>query len=449
MIDPQAEAERWSPVIYQDVADGPFNDASLRRRDLLSQVDFDGDWDAFDNAENLDAGVYRLPGTVYYDVVETETHIYIVYAFFHAIDWADIGTIDHENDMEHAWLVIEKHVDGTETLLVAHTQAHGELFGWSDTTLGGTFALSAGGLSMEDEHVRLFIEAHGHGPASCSYAGGLPFTEAINCAPSSSEDLVLYHNLAGSVPSDLTEPDVSNGGVVEADYALVPAHDTLWPLRASIDGESPDPVLWDSAFDYVPGRNADLDPANDLLIDASKNHLGGEFAGDEGGGGGLPPWGYAVKDNWTGGIAFGLQGDMLLDPAALFDAMYRDYPCTDREPFWNYLQNPYLEDLVVPGSGLGSTGVDAGRRCDGTVVTASDTGDSGGDSAVDSGVPTGDTADQGEAGDSGATPVKGGSCGCASEGGGAGWLAAFLALAVGLRRRTTPVREGSADCAAR
>ncbi len=428
MTDPQLEAERWAPVLYQDVADGLFSDAELRRRDLLGAVDFDGDFDATNNADSLDDGDHALPGAVYYDFVETETHIYLTYAFFHPVDWSDLGTIDHENDMEHAWLVIEKHVDGSETLLVAHTQAHGQFFGASDTALGGTFALAEGGLSLEGEHVQLFIEAHGHGPVSCTHPGGLPFTETINCEPSSDEDLVVYRNEAGATLAMISEPDVSDGGVVEATYALLPSRDVLWPLRASIEEESADPVLWDSAFDYSPGRNADFDPANDLSIDPALNHLGGEFAGDEGDGGGLPPWGYSVHDDWSGGIAFGAQGDMLLDPAALFTMMYRDYACGDREAFWNYLQNPYLDEVVESGTGTGGTGVDAGRRCDGTVL-AEDSG--GGDSGGrDSNDYIQDSADADSAGEG--TDVGG--CGCGGGGArGRGVMLAGLVLA-GLRR---------------
>jgi uncharacterized protein (TIGR03382 family) len=440
----RAVAERWAPVIYQDVADGAFNDSDMRRRDLLSPVDFDGNFDPFDDVEDVDSGDFPLHGAVYYDVVETETHWFILYAFFHGVDWSPIGTVDHENDMEHAWLVVEKHVDGSATLQVLHTQAHGQLFGWSNEEVSGRFALSAGGISFEGDHPRLFIEAHGHGPASCTFAGGLPFTETIDCAPPSDEDMVVYRVSPGVDPEDVPEPDVSDGALVEAEYALVSARDTLWPLRFDID----DPEVWDEPVTYAPGRNADADTTNDIVIDPSLAAFGTDFAGDEGGGGGVPPWGYAVHDSYLGGTSFGATGDWLLDPAFLFSELYRDVSCSDREPFFNYLSNPYLDSVLAPDTMAPWDGVDHGRRCDGTVFPE----DTGSGDTADSGDP-GDTAtpDSGDQGDSGTLdtappgdtgkPATGGAqadCGCASTGGDpAGFLAVALALAVIRGRRVT------------
>jgi hypothetical protein len=259
-LTPADVAEAFAPVIYQDVADGPWNDPAMRRLDLLATVDFDGTMDPTDSVEHVED--HALPGAVYWDAVETETHWFLLYAFFHPVDWNELGFIDHENDMEHAWLVVEKHADGTLTLLAAHTQAHGEFFAWSDAALSGNYALEEEGLSMDGDHLRLFIESHGHGPAMCGFAGGLPFTEAIDCEPAAEEDLVVY-----TVADEASEPDVSEGGVVEAGYVLVSAYEALWPLRASIEGEGGE--MWDEPFEWAPGRNADADGDNDFpAVDA-------------------------------------------------------------------------------------------------------------------------------------------------------------------------------------
>ena len=76
-------AEHYAPVLYQDVADGLFNDPQNYRRDFITRVDFDGDFDATNNIENLNSGVYPLLAFVYFDVVETPWHYYIAYSFFH------------------------------------------------------------------------------------------------------------------------------------------------------------------------------------------------------------------------------------------------------------------------------------------------------------------------------------------------------------------------------
>lgn len=419
----RAVAERFAPVIYQDVADGPWNDPDQRRLDLLTTVDFDGTFDVFDSVDNAQSGEFPLRPAVYYDAVETETHYFLLYSLFHPVDWDTWGLVDHENDMEHAWLVAEKHVDGTVSLLALHVQAHGEFMGYANVALGGNFELSAGGISLEGERPRLFVEAHGHGPASCSSAGGLPYTEAIDCDPPADEDMVVYRVVEGAAPADLDEPAVADGGVVESGYALVAGFDTLWPLRAGVEG-SADPAPWDEPFTYAPGRNTDADPANDLAL-AALPPFGADFAGDEGGGGGVPPWGYLVDDDYLGGTTFGARGDWLVDPAALFATLYRDYACTDREAAWNYLANPYADDVRDPSVAPPWDGVDRGRRCDGTDWPA-DTGGTG-----DTGDTAGGARDTGP-GDSAAVDDPAGTTGgCDCQGGAS--VAAFLGL--GLARR--------------
>jgi hypothetical protein len=413
-------AAEFAPKIWQDVADGPLNDPDLRRLDLLCAVDFDGDFDAFDSVENARAGDDALHPVVYYDVVETETHAFIVYSLFHPVDWADFGTVDHENDMEQLWLVVEKHADGTNSLRVLHAQAHGELLAWSDDPPGGAYPVEAGGIAYDDGHPTVFVEAHGHGPASCTHAGGLPYTEAIDCDPPSSEDFVIYTPDPDAAPESIPEPDVSNGGLVESTYSLVDAHDVLWPRRAAIDGES-SPALWDQPFEYVGGRASE--PAFDQIgFDSAALHLGGDFAGDEAGGGGQPPWGYGVHDSFLGGTYYGADGDWLIDPAWLYHAMYRDDRCADLAGFWNYTANPYVDDLR-DSSPAPWDGVDRGHRCDGDIAR-DDTGEFEPEDTARADSDGGDGPDS----DPGA---HGGHCGCNGGGGGA----LLLVAAAGWRRR--------------
>lgn len=408
-------ADQFAPVIYQDVADGLFNDADLRRRDLLTTVDFDGTLDPTDSADNLDD--YPLPGAVYYDAVETETHWYLLYSLFHALDWDELGFIDHENDMEHVWLLVEKQVDGGLLPVALHTQAHGETFGF--TELSGNFPAEAEAMALDGDHPLIFVESHGHGPAMCGFAGGLPYTQEIDCSPAADDDLVAYRVRPGAGVDQMVEPDVSDSVPVEAEYALVWAYESLWPVRGELEDEGGEPPMWDEAFAYVPGRNDDYEEGNDWAV--GDGTWGADFAGDEGGGGGVPPWGYWIDDDYLGGKNYGARGDWLIDPAALFASMYRDYSCSDREAFFNYLGNPYASEVVATPNW---TGVDEGRRCAGTIwpedsgtVDTGEIGDSGGelDSAADSdGEDAGDTA----GGDTAALPKgKSGECGCAAGGG--------------------------------
>lgn len=400
----RAIADQFAPVIYQDVADGLFNDATLRRRDLLSAVDFDGTLDPTDSADNLED--YPLPGAVYYDAVETETHWFLLYSLFHPLDWNEFGLVDHENDMEHVWFVVEKQLDGTLLPVALHAQAHGETFAWSE--LSGNFPTESEPMALDGDHPLIFIESHGHGPAMCGFSGGLPYTQEIDCSPAADQDLVVYHVRPAATVADIAEPDVSNAQVVEAEYALISASEALWPVRGELAESAGEPPMWDEPFVYTPGRNTDYEAENDWEVTGQT--WGADYAGDEGGGGGVPPWGYRIHDDYLGGKTYGERGDWLIDPAGLFSMMYRDYACSDREAFFNYLGNPYAADVVVAANWAG---IDQGRRCAGT-DWPEDTG-----IPADTGVeldtadtPT-DTAQDPAGGDDATTPTgKPGGCGC-------------------------------------
>ena len=99
-----ALAYRWAPIHYQDV-DKSGGHARKGRSDFLTKINFDGDWNTADNWET--PGPYLAH--VYYSVVSTRTHWYILYAFYHPRDWSDfIPDPEHENDMEGLLAIITR-----------------------------------------------------------------------------------------------------------------------------------------------------------------------------------------------------------------------------------------------------------------------------------------------------------------------------------------------------
>jgi hypothetical protein len=161
-------ALHWAPVHYQDT-DNTDADA-----DYLSPVDYDGDWNTLNNWENQDDDVRRLTGTVYYSVVETSTHWFIVYAFYHPRDWCDsLGcqALDqhHENDMEGAMLTVRKSgpMGRLEAMVtVAHRDFRsyvppGSTFANGQEDVDGTIRTVA--LLGNDARPTTFQEAKGHG----------------------------------------------------------------------------------------------------------------------------------------------------------------------------------------------------------------------------------------------------------------------------------------------
>ena len=61
---------RFAPVITHEIS----GDSSRHSWDFITSVDFDGDSIGKNNEENLRSGKFRLPATVYYALLETETH---------------------------------------------------------------------------------------------------------------------------------------------------------------------------------------------------------------------------------------------------------------------------------------------------------------------------------------------------------------------------------------
>jgi len=106
-------AYRWAPIHYQDV-DRTGSDGMGGRADYITAIDLDGEWNTLNNWEN--AARYPLTAHGYYSVVETDSHWYIVYAFYHPRDWTDVklGPIDkikardHENDLEGLLAIVKR-----------------------------------------------------------------------------------------------------------------------------------------------------------------------------------------------------------------------------------------------------------------------------------------------------------------------------------------------------
>jgi hypothetical protein len=103
--------ERWAPVIYQDIAQ------PKRGADLITSVDFDGNWLGADNASNWPHD--PLPAVVYYSLVRTATHDFLGYYFYHA---EDTGLGGHEHDMEGVVGALNRCTSELEAIL---TNVHG------------------------------------------------------------------------------------------------------------------------------------------------------------------------------------------------------------------------------------------------------------------------------------------------------------------------------------
>ncbi|HEY2017171.1 MAG TPA: hypothetical protein VGH38_26885, partial [Bryobacteraceae bacterium] len=86
-------AEHYAPMVAQETWFEP-------KADFLARFDFDGNWRGDDNWESTHTGSSQA--YVYYTAMETATHWFLMYNFFHPRDYAErrfAGTC-HENDNE-------------------------------------------------------------------------------------------------------------------------------------------------------------------------------------------------------------------------------------------------------------------------------------------------------------------------------------------------------------
>jgi len=213
-------ALRWAPVHYQDT------DSSDYDADYLSTVDYDADWDARNNWEHQDDAVSRLVGSVYYSVVQTSTHWFLVYAYYHPRDWTEFdpfGLVTHENDMEGALLTVRRDGSAHGVLEAMVSVAHGNFFSYvpagSPYTAGresidGTLRLqTVDGVARPTTRQ----EAKGHGCFAWN-GSSFPGGDGVVYFPSSG---------AGEVPA--------NGNDRSVAYRLVDmfAASGLWAQRAN------------------------------------------------------------------------------------------------------------------------------------------------------------------------------------------------------------------------
>ena len=99
----------WSPINFQFLN---LNDDYKTKMDLLCQINFHSSYKNSDNDVNWNTELVRqrlkaanledLIPTVYYSIAVTETHYYILYAFYHADDET------HPSDLEGCLVVITK-----------------------------------------------------------------------------------------------------------------------------------------------------------------------------------------------------------------------------------------------------------------------------------------------------------------------------------------------------
>ncbi len=206
-------ALRYAPIHYQDV-DQTGSHALGGRSDYVTRYDFDGDLSGSNNWDNTGNAAYPLSAHGYYSVVETSTHWFIVYMFFHPRDWSDsFFDTEHENDTEGLLVSVQR--DGSQfgALKSVVTVAHKDFFsylpaggGWQGggESVDGTLQLASYEGAL---HPVTAQEAKGHGlkarPGYDIVGDGIVYYPSLSAAevPSGPDDRNVLYELV-----DIFEP---------------------------------------------------------------------------------------------------------------------------------------------------------------------------------------------------------------------------------------------------
>jgi hypothetical protein len=204
-------AKRWAPVHRQDV-DATGSHGLSGRADYITAINFDGDWVATNNWDNIANSAYSPTAHCYYSVTETSTNWFILYSFFHPRDWTDnillYGIDEHENDLEGVLIVIKKDGSTYGSIQAAVTVYHSDFYSYllAEASYQENYESVDGTLQMQwynDEwHPITSQECRGHGIKAHPYVDidgdGIvyyPSMDDIAEAPESNYDTDVKYKL--------------------------------------------------------------------------------------------------------------------------------------------------------------------------------------------------------------------------------------------------------------
>jgi hypothetical protein len=261
---------------------------------------------------------------VYYSIVETCTHWFIVYGFFHPQDWTDTIEQEHENDMEGLLAIVRK--DGSDYGILEGmvTVFHNDFYSFTPENS----PLTEGKQDIDGEiswqpvvlvpHPMTSQEAEGHGLKAWPYAGnfqGNHDEDGVIYFPSEANSEVPHSGSDDFVPYQLIDLFASDGFWERqlAEASLARSHALTFAMWGTLKG--------DPEGDGAPGSCG----AGPSLCKSDAAHL---------------PW--AWDDHNDGTIQ---PGEMALDPANLVAHYFDGLGEFSSE----YIRNPYLESLQERG----------------------------------------------------------------------------------------------------
>ncbi|MBI3696044.1 MAG: hypothetical protein HY238_14535 [Acidobacteria bacterium] len=215
-------AEHYAPLVAQETWFEP-------KADFLARLDYDGDWRGDNNWDSLLTGSSQA--YVYYAAMETATHYFLVYDFYHPRRYSDhcTGSACHENDSGGLVLTIRK--DGTKygRPQVMQTLAQNNIYSYtSDSRIHDGVHQINGELRMwKESHPVVFIESGGHGVFGAADGERSRFSPERQEFLASTGVVYRFGGVAGR-PRHPNDRDVS--------YELLNAAEQWWPRATSRQG---------------------------------------------------------------------------------------------------------------------------------------------------------------------------------------------------------------------
>jgi hypothetical protein len=269
-------AKRWAPVHRQDI-DATGSHGLNGKADYVTAINFDGDWNATNNWDNIDNSAYSPTAHCYYSVIETSTNWFIQYSFFHPRDWTDnflLYNIDeHENDLEGVLFVIKKDGSTYGSIQAAVTVYHSDFYSYllKEATYQENFESVDGTLQMQwynnEWHPITAQECRGHGLKAAPYVDidgdGIvyyPSMDDIAEAPENNYDTDVKYKLVnvfapGGLWEQRSNPLLFSGGSF---------------LSSHGDGSANAPWNWEDNDDDIPRGHIATFPAG-LVAEYFKN----------------------------------------------------------------------------------------------------------------------------------------------------------------------------------